>query len=486
VDGKTYALDDFENAKVLVVFFTCNHCPYVIGSEDRILALHDAYHPKGVDWVGINSSETQNHPTDDFGHMKQRAAEKGIRYPYLRDESQEVARSCDAPRTPHFYVFDADRRLRYTGRLDDRPRDASAASTHELRDAPDAVPPWQDPPVPRTNPIGCNVKWRGKEEHWMPPEACDLVQAVARTPKQANPGDSPMEADEARRESSTIEARIGFIRHSLGGGACGRGRVACRGHPAREYRGPLGRGTAGRGQDALVTRGRDARDTATLARRGALPAARRRGSVPGAPIEHMEIPMPAQDPTRDDALSLLQEYNHEERAIKHALAVEAVMRYMAALRGGEADRWGIVGLIHDLDYEQFPDEHCAKSREILQQRGWPEDIIRAVVSHGWGICSDVEPASDMEKTLYAVDELTGLITAAALVRPSRSVTDLTPKSVLKKWKDKRFAAGVDRDVIDRGAAMLGLERRELIEQTIEGMRTAADELGLAGQGEPTT
>jgi len=200
VDGKTYALDDFENAKVLVVFFTCNHCPYVIGSEDRILALHDAYHPKGVDWVGINSSETQNHPTDDFGHMKQRAAEKGIRYPYLRDESQEVARSCDAPRTPHFYVFDADRRLRYTGRLDDRPRDASAASTHELRDAPDAVPPWQDPPVPRTNPIGCNVKWRGKEEHWMPPEACDLVQAVSdKSLRGPRAGGKDAEAGESRR-----------------------------------------------------------------------------------------------------------------------------------------------------------------------------------------------------------------------------------------------------------------------------------------------
>ena len=193
--------------------------------------------------------------------------------------------------------------------------------------------------------------------------------------------------------------------------------------------------------------------------------------------------MPSDPPTRDEALALLQEYNQQDRTLKHALAVEAVMRHMAGLRGGEPERWGIVGLLHDLDYEQFPDQHCTKAREILRQRGWPEDIVRAVVSHGWGLCSDVEPVSDLEKTLYAVDELTGLITAAALVRPSRSVLDLTPKSVLKKWKDKRFAAGVDREVIDRGAAMLGLERGELIEQSIEGMRAAADELGLAGEAE---
>ena len=175
VDGKTYALDDFKNAKVLVVFFTCNHCPYVVGWEDRILALHDAYHPKGVDWVGINSNETQHHPTDDVAHMKQRAAETGIRYPYLRDESQEVARAYGPLRTPHFFVFDADRRLRYTGRLDDSPTDAAAATTHELRDALDAVLAGSNPPVPLTNPIGCNVKWKGQEEHWLPPEACDLV-----------------------------------------------------------------------------------------------------------------------------------------------------------------------------------------------------------------------------------------------------------------------------------------------------------------------
>ena len=130
------------------------------------------------------------------------------------------------------------------------------------------------------------------------------------------------------------------------------------------------------------------------------------------------------------------------------------------------------------DYERFPEQHCKKAREILEERGWPEEYIRAVVSHGWGLCSDVEPQSNMEKTLYAVDELTGLITAAALVRPSKSVSDLEAKSVMKKWKDKSFAAGVNRSVIEKGAAMLGVELRELVSDTIMGMREVADKIGL--------
>jgi len=191
--------------------------------------------------------------------------------------------------------------------------------------------------------------------------------------------------------------------------------------------------------------------------------------------------MEASSPTREAALALLKEFNQEDRSIKHALAVEAAMRHIARKRGQDEDKWGIVGLIHDLDYERFPDEHCKKAREILAEHGWPEDIIRAVQSHAWGLCSDVEPQSEMEKTLFAVDELTGLIAAAALVRPSKSVMDLTAKSVKKKWKDKRFAAGVNREVIEKGAAMLGIELSELITDCIEGMRAVADKIGLAGE-----
>ena len=187
-------------------------------------------------------------------------------------------------------------------------------------------------------------------------------------------------------------------------------------------------------------------------------------------------------PTREEAFALLKQYNTSERAIKHALAVEAVMSYFARKMDQDEEVWGVVGLIHDVDYEQFPDQHCQKAREILSENGWPEDLIRAVVSHGWGLCSDVEPESDMEKVLYAVDELTGLVAATALVRPSKSVMDLTAKSVKKKWKDKRFAAGVDRSVIERGAEMLGMEISELIGTTIEGMREVADEIGLRGVG----
>ena len=183
-------------------------------------------------------------------------------------------------------------------------------------------------------------------------------------------------------------------------------------------------------------------------------------------------------PTREEAWSLLTEYNKSDSLIKHALAVEAVMRHVARKKGEDEEKWGIIGLIHDLDYERFPEEHCTKTREILTERGWPEDYIRAIVSHGWGICSDVEPQAEMEKVLYAIDELTGLITAVALVRPSKSVMDLTAKSVKKKWKDKAFAAGVDRTIIDKGASMLGVERSELIEDAIMGMREVAEAIGL--------
>jgi putative nucleotidyltransferase with HDIG domain len=185
-------------------------------------------------------------------------------------------------------------------------------------------------------------------------------------------------------------------------------------------------------------------------------------------------------PTRERAYRLLTEYNKNESLIKHALAVEGVMRYFARKRGEDEEKWGIIGLVHDLDYEQYPDQHCRMSEKILKEHGWPEEYIRAVVSHGWGICSDVEPKTDLEKTLFAIDELTGLVVTTALVRPSRSVMDLKAKSVKKKWKDKRFAAGVDRSIIEKGAQMLGIELTEMITDTIIGMREVAEAIGLKG------
>ena len=186
-------------------------------------------------------------------------------------------------------------------------------------------------------------------------------------------------------------------------------------------------------------------------------------------------------PDREEAWALLTSYNKNEGLLKHALAVEGVMRYFARLQEADEEKWGIVGLVHDLDYEQYPDQHCTKTEEILRRENWPEEYIRAVVSHGWGICSDVQPETEMEKVLYAVDELTGLVATTALVRPSKSVMDVKVKSVKKKWKDKRFAAGVDRSIIDRGAEMLGMERTDLIDATIKGMQAVADAIGLNGQ-----
>ena len=183
-------------------------------------------------------------------------------------------------------------------------------------------------------------------------------------------------------------------------------------------------------------------------------------------------------PNRADALTLLKEYTENEALIKHALAVEGVMRHIARKLGQDEEPWGVIGLIHDLDYDKFPDEHCHKTEAILKEKGWPEDYVRAVVSHGYGLCTDVEPRTDLEKTLFAIDELTGLVAASALVRPSKSVKDMKAKSVKKKWKDKRFAAGVRRDMITQGADMLGVEISELITDTIEGMREVADDIGL--------
>lgn len=195
-----------------------------------------------------------------------------------------------------------------------------------------------------------------------------------------------------------------------------------------------------------------------------------------------EVKKMSEKPTREDAITLLKKHNRSDALIKHALAVEAVMGYFAEKFGeNDIEKWRVIGLVHDLDYEKYPEEHCHKTKEILTEEGWPEDYIRAVISHGWKICSDVEPVETMEKVLYTIDELTGLIVATVLMRPSKSVLDLTAGSVKKKYKNKNFAAGVDRQIIEEGAAMLGMELQEVIEETIRAMQSSADELGLRGE-----
>ncbi len=176
--------------------------------------------------------------------------------------------------------------------------------------------------------------------------------------------------------------------------------------------------------------------------------------------------------TRDEAFALLREYNEDSFHIKHALTVEGVMRYFARELGygDEEEFWGIVGLLHDLDFERYPDQHCIKSQEILRERGVDERIVRATASHGYGLTVDIKPKHEMEKVLYAVDELTGLIGATALMRPSRSVSDLELKSVKKKFKTPSFAAGCSRQVISQGADMLGWSLDDLISRTILAMR----------------
>ena len=177
--------------------------------------------------------------------------------------------------------------------------------------------------------------------------------------------------------------------------------------------------------------------------------------------------------TREEAWELLTEYNQDEFHLEHAQIVEQTMKYFAEKLGygEEKEFWGIVGLLHDLDFEQFPEQHCIKEQEILRERGVDERIIHATASHGYAITVDIAPEHQMEKVLYAVDELTGLIGAVALMRPSKSVQDLELKSVKKKYKSKNFAAGCSREVIERGAEMLGWTLDELIEQTIEALRT---------------
>lgn len=177
--------------------------------------------------------------------------------------------------------------------------------------------------------------------------------------------------------------------------------------------------------------------------------------------------------TRDEAFELLRKYNSEKFHIQHGLTVEGVMRWYANDLGyvDDAEFWGIVGLLHDIDFEKYPEAHCIKAPELLREAGVGEDMIRAICSHGYDLTVDIKPEHEMEKVLYATDELTGLIGAAALMRPSKSVMDMEAKSLKKKYKDKKFAAGCSRDVIEKGAEMLGWELPTLWEKTIEAMRS---------------
>lgn len=180
--------------------------------------------------------------------------------------------------------------------------------------------------------------------------------------------------------------------------------------------------------------------------------------------------------SREAALAALRKYNKEPFHLQHAFTVEGVMRWYAQQlgHGDEADFWATVGLLHDIDFEQWPEQHCVKAPELLQEAGCGDDLIHAVCSHGYGICCDVEPTEEMEKVLFAADELTGLIGAAALMRPSKSVQDMELKSIKKKFKDRKFAAGCSRDVIITGAERLGWELDELLEKTLEAMRSCEE------------
>ena len=183
--------------------------------------------------------------------------------------------------------------------------------------------------------------------------------------------------------------------------------------------------------------------------------------------------------TRQQAYELLTKYNHEPFHIQHALTVEGVMRWYANElgHGDEADFWAIVGLLHDVDFELYPEQHCIKAPELLREGGASEEMIHAIVSHGYGLCVDVKPELEMERVLFAADELTGLIGAAARMRPSKSVSDMELSSLKKKFKDKKFAAGCSRDVIRQGAELLGWELDTLLERTIQAMRV--DEAAIA-------
>lgn len=179
---------------------------------------------------------------------------------------------------------------------------------------------------------------------------------------------------------------------------------------------------------------------------------------------------------RDEALEILKKYNKEEFHIRHALTIEGVMRYFARENNEDEEYWGIIGLLHDIDFELYPDEHCKKCVELLKENGIDDDMIKSICSHGYGICSDIEPTLIMEKILFATDELTGLIWAAAKMRPSKSTKDMEVSSLKKKFKDKKFAAGCSRDTIKKGAEMLGWTLEKLFEKTILAMREDEDKI----------
>ena len=178
----------------------------------------------------------------------------------------------------------------------------------------------------------------------------------------------------------------------------------------------------------------------------------------------------------EEAVNLLKKYNNEEFHLRHAVTVEQVMRYFAKEKGYDENFWGLVGLLHDVDYEQYPDQHCKKAPELLKEINASDDMVHAICSHGYGICSDVKPEHEMEKILFATDELTGLIWASAKMRPSKSTKDMEVSSLKKKYKDKRFAAGCSREIIQKGAEQLGWELNELFEKTLVAMQNSEDKI----------
>lgn len=189
-------------------------------------------------------------------------------------------------------------------------------------------------------------------------------------------------------------------------------------------------------------------------------------------------------PARADAWAVLNKYVTRQSLLRHHIAVEAAMRHFATKFGEDVEMWGIIGLLHDLDYELYPAEHCHRTPLMLEQEGYPSEWGQHIISHGWKICTDVKPQHRMEKVLYTVDQLTGLIAATARMRPSKSIMDLPNKSVKKKWKDKAFAANVDREVIQRGVDLLEMELDEVLTETIAALKNVAEELDLVGVDQP--